>query len=324
MNEKNETLISVIVPVYNVEEYLPQCVESIMSQTYRNIEILLIDDGSTDASGVLCDKYAERDSRIRVYHKENGGLSDARNYGTEMASGIYAAFIDSDDYVSDDYIEYLLHLKEKYNADISIGNMGGGRIDRELTMNASDALIRMMYIDGFGVSACGKLYNLDVLRKFPYPLGKVYEDLATTYKIIGACKLIVYGSREIYFYRYRANSIRHRPISKENLYGLEVAKAELEYMERFYPEASGAAQFRCGLVIIDLMTGILKGGRAGKELFYSLQTEIKHYSRSILNNTHVKMKFKIRIVAIMMGYWPMRIVFSVTEGIKQIRNALTE
>ena len=106
----NEPLISVIVPVYNVEKYLPQCLDSIKNQTYTNLEIILVDDGSTDSSESICEDYAKSDSRIKLYHKENGGLSDARNYGIERASGQYFTFIDSDDYITKDYVSYLLEL----------------------------------------------------------------------------------------------------------------------------------------------------------------------------------------------------------------------
>lgn len=107
-----QPLISVIVPCYNVEEYLPKCIESILNQTYRNLEILLVDDGSPDNCGRICDEYAAKDSRIRIIHKKNGGLSDARNAALDVMTGEYVTFIDSDDYVSDDYVEYLYPLAE--------------------------------------------------------------------------------------------------------------------------------------------------------------------------------------------------------------------
>ena len=105
-----QPLISVIVPCYNVEEYLPKCIESILNQTYRNLEILLVDDGSPDNCGRICDEYAAKDSRIRIIHKKNGGLSDARNAALDVMTGEYVTFIDSDDYVSDDYVEYLYKI----------------------------------------------------------------------------------------------------------------------------------------------------------------------------------------------------------------------
>ena len=112
-------LISVIVPVYKVEKFLARCLDSIISQTYENMEIILVDDGSPDSCGSICDEYAQRDARFRVLHKENGGLSDARNCGVEIASGAYIAFIDSDDYIAPNYVEYLYRLLVDNDADIS-------------------------------------------------------------------------------------------------------------------------------------------------------------------------------------------------------------
>ena len=116
----SEPLISVIVPVYNVEKYIAACVDSILAQTYTNLEILLVDDGSTDSSGALCDEYARRDVRVRVIHQENGGLSDARNTGMQSAQGTYFAFVDSDDFIAGDYIAYLYGMIEKHHAQIAV------------------------------------------------------------------------------------------------------------------------------------------------------------------------------------------------------------
>ena len=118
--EKNDILVSVILPVYNVEKYLIKCLDSVIRQTYQKLEIILVDDGSTDSSGKICDEYANKDGRIKVFHKKNGGLSDARNYGIERSTGEYLAFIDSDDYVDDDYIEFLMNLTESGKYKISL------------------------------------------------------------------------------------------------------------------------------------------------------------------------------------------------------------
>lgn len=114
-----EKLISIIVPVYNVEKYLKECIDSVISQTYKNLEIILVDDGSTDKSGEICDEYSKKDSRIKVIHKENGGLSDARNVALDIAKGEYIGFVDSDDYVEKDMFETLYKLAEEHNTEIS-------------------------------------------------------------------------------------------------------------------------------------------------------------------------------------------------------------
>ena len=115
MNE----IVSIIIPIYKVELYLERCIQSVLMQTYHNLEIILVDDGSPDLCGEICEDFAQKDSRVRVYHKQNGGLSDARNYGVEQAHGTYITFIDADDYVAPDYVEYLVGLLVKFDADIS-------------------------------------------------------------------------------------------------------------------------------------------------------------------------------------------------------------
>ena len=116
----SKPLISVIVPVYNVEQYLPKCIDSILAQTYENLEIILVEDGTKDSSGVICDEYAAKDARIRVIHKENGGLSSARNAGMEIARGEYFGFVDSDDWIEPEMYENLMALAQKYDADVFV------------------------------------------------------------------------------------------------------------------------------------------------------------------------------------------------------------
>lgn len=214
-------LISVIVPVYRVEEYLHRCIESILSQTYSNLEIILIDDGSPDSCGDICDYYEQKDSRIVVYHKKNGGLSDARNYGVKRANGEYISFIDSDDFVSQDYYEYLFGLIAKYDADISVCRMIETTSNKaEYTVNderhgekvfsgreACAHLFDNLYITL--VTACGKLYSADIVRKYPFPIGKKYEDEATTCKYFYDSKKVIVGDRSLYAYYCNPESITH-------------------------------------------------------------------------------------------------------------------
>lgn len=212
MNENNP-LISIIVPVYNVEPYLERCVCSIVSQTYNNLEIILVDDGSPDKCSEICEKFAQSDSRIRVYHKENGGLSDARNFGVERASGEYIAFIDSDDYIAPNYIEYLLTLLKKYNADISACCMTeayednadyrtNNKIPSEQLMTGKKACRKLLgnLCYRLLVTAWGKLYRSDIVKKYPFPVGKIHEDEATTCKYYYEADRVAVGNRCLYAY----------------------------------------------------------------------------------------------------------------------------
>ncbi len=161
-----EDLITVIVPVFKVEKYLEKCVKSICCQTYKNLEIILVDDGSPDNCGKMCDKYAKSDKRIKVIHKENGGLSDARNAGIKMATGKYIAFVDSDDYVSNDYIEYMYKILKKENTKISICELQivwknttieNNKENKVQKLTSKQALENLLYSQGIDVSAPRKI-----------------------------------------------------------------------------------------------------------------------------------------------------------------------
>lgn len=212
----NEPLISVIIPVYNVEKYLERCLQSVLCQTYRKLEIILIDDGSTDGSSALLDAYAAKDSRIVVYHKANGGLSDARNYGIESANGEYLTFIDSDDDVTADYIEYLIKLLEDNKCAMSLcthnvifenGKVNGKGTGGQEVLKAERCLERMLYHDVVDTSAWGKLYNKKLFADIRFPKGKLFEDIGTTYKFFIASKKIACGYENKYNYYIRKNSI---------------------------------------------------------------------------------------------------------------------
>lgn len=242
---KND-LISIIIPVYNVEKYLVRCMESVLNQTYANLEIVLVDDGSPDNCGDICDRYAKIDSRIKVYHKLNGGLSDARNYGVERANGTYITFIDSDDYIASNYIEYLYQLIQKYNSDISVCCMvetkdnhakygvNAALPDEQLLagVQASMALLRDLYM--VLVTAWGKLYRSDIVKKYSFPVGKKHEDEATTFKYYYEARTVAVGNHCLYAYFQNPKSITHTIGKKLNTDALWA----LEHRAKFYEERS--------------------------------------------------------------------------------------
>lgn len=215
-------LISVIVPVYNVEQYLSRCLESILAQSYSNLEIILVDDGSTDSSSSICDQVATRDQRITVIHKKNGGLSDARNEGLRIAKGDYITFIDSDDWVENNYVESLLNLQKKYGADLVIGEnriSGKTKTDKikqfqciDYSLSNKDALIQLFHSNNHAyVVAWGKLYKKDLLANFLFPIGKFHEDEFTTYKLFYKARKICYTNKIIYNYFQRTGNITSTP-----------------------------------------------------------------------------------------------------------------
>ena len=218
--------ISVIVPVYRVEPYLRRCVDSILSQTFTDFELILVDDGSPDNCGAICDEYALKDSRVRVIHKQNGGLSDARNAGIDMAKGEFLTFIDSDDLVAPEYLNRLYHSIKSSAAEISICNMlpfkdGSSPQIEEQNSNDSkriisgrDACLSIYRMDGtVPIMAWGKLYKSSLFNGIRYPVGLIHEDDATTPKLFYLANKIAQIGDKLYLYRSRADSIMSQPFS---------------------------------------------------------------------------------------------------------------
>lgn len=213
-----ETLISVIVPVYGVEAYLPRCVDSILAQTHTCLEVILVDDGSPDRCGAICDDYAAKDRRVTVIHKENGGLSSARNAGLDAARGEYIAFVDSDDWIEPEMYGHMLSLMKRHDAKLA----AAGRYDvsektgerrvglcpgKEEVLSGEELVGRIFLWDGCDSSACDKLYHRSVLEQFRYPEGKVCEDVPVTYRIVLAAGRAVLCDRPFYNYYHRSGSI---------------------------------------------------------------------------------------------------------------------
>lgn len=244
---KEKPLISVVVPIYNVEKYLERCVDSIINQTYKNIEILLINDGSKDSSYEICKNAQNKDKRITTFSKENGGLSDARNYGLERAVGEYICFIDSDDYINPKMIEKLYEQIEEKNSDIAIVHyniVNDGEVNnQEITdlkentyeYNSESAIRQLFNEDSFRDFAWNKLYKKTLFENIRYPFGKLMEDLGTTYLLFDNSEKISYSKLPLYYYVQREGSI----LNKKNL-KLEIDKTELgikryEYILNKYP-----------------------------------------------------------------------------------------
>lgn len=234
-----DDLISVIVPVYNVENYIHACLESILHQSYKNIEVILVDDGSTDNSGSICDNYGKKDERIKVIHKRNGGLSDARNTGILYANGKYIMFVDSDDVISIDIVKYLYRLIKNNSADIGVCDpvhyYSNGIISYEgestqQIFNSEEAIVEMLYQKSFLVAAWGKIYRKEYFNDISFPCGMIFEDSAVMYKIFDKADKIVYGNAKLYGYRHRDGSITTRKFSKKDGDILDICDELVEYM----------------------------------------------------------------------------------------------
>lgn len=241
-------MVSVIVPVYKVEPYLNRCVESIVNQTYRDLEIILVDDGSPDACPAMCDAWAARDERIRVIHKENGGLSDARNAGLDIAQGEYISFIDSDDWIARDMLAHLLSIMRKTGAEIAecgVMEITDGKTPPvELECNrqkvrvfeTTEALYHLLIEDIFRPTVWNKLYCRACIAGLRFEKGKIHEDVFFTHQTFGRCRKVAKADRVGYYYLQRTESIMGKEFSLKNLDGLDGKVARAAYMEKYFPE----------------------------------------------------------------------------------------
>lgn len=233
-------MISVIVPVYNVRDYLIRCVESIISQDYTDIEVMLIDDGSTDGSGEICDELAEKDNRIIVIHKKNGGLSSARNIALDMVKGEYIFFVDSDDYIMPGILHELYHACVENNADIACcGYISGKKkyyCDKKTEiLNSVEAAKKMFICDGIDSNAVCKLYVKSLFKRIRYPLC-AYEVVPVTYKIILRANKIVNIHQAGYYIEKRAGSITRASFGVNNLLYVTMAEEEYFAVQKRYQE----------------------------------------------------------------------------------------
>lgn len=250
------------MPVYKVELYIRECIDSILKQTYQNFELILVDDGSPDNCGKICEEYSRKDKRIIVIHKKNGGLSEARNAGIEIAQGSFITFVDSDDYISDIYLESLCKVQEKYDADIVQGEET--RQKHSLLYNNDDvtlkfynnknALINLLLFENVKVYAWAKLYKRHLFDNIRYPIGRLNEDCATTYKFIAKAKKIVCSSQKIYFYRNTPNSIMNSQFNNKRFQLWDVPTEIESYLgseTTFYEKYIHYYKFRIGVNLIN-------------------------------------------------------------------------
>lgn len=307
MNE----VVSVIIPIYKVEKYLPRCVDSIINQTYQNLEIILVDDGSPDNCGKMCDEYAKKDERIKVIHKQNGGLSDARNVGIEEATGKYIAFVDSDDFVTKDYIEYMYDMIAKYDSNLAISGVQvvwksdeiiekpGTKI---IKLSSEDTFKNLLFGQGIDVCAYAKLYRMELFKDIKFPKGKVYEDTAIMYKIIEKAEKIVYGDKKNYYYIARAGSIsKQTGFNKNEEDYIKHTSEMLNYIESNYPKLTTAvhrfdiyAKFR---ILRMLMVTKPRNKQMEKEYILG----IKKYQKDVLKCQETPKRDKMAIILLNLG-----------------------
>lgn len=317
---KKSPLISVVVPVYKVEEYLNRCVDSIIVQTYKNLEIILVDDGSPDNCGQICDDYAKKDRRIKVIHKENGGLSDARNNGIELSKGKYITFIDSDDYIENNYISVLYKSISSNNTDIAIsshkvvydnGVVINKATEEESVLKPKEVLKRILYDDGIDLSAWSKLYKKELFDDIKYPKGRLFEDAATTYKLIDKSNKISICSFPTYNYIIRNNSITNVRFTTKKMDLITSTEEMTDYVKIKYPDLKQAADRRLMYAYLSTLSQLAMSDKTFPEEEEKIIRYIKKNGNKQLMDKNVPLRDKIGILCARVGFDFYKIVWSI-------------
>jgi glycosyltransferase involved in cell wall biosynthesis len=305
-------LVSVIVPVYKVEKYLERCVCSILSQTYKNIEVILVDDGSPDKSGEICDRLAKEDSRIKVIHKENGGLSSARNAGIDASLGSYIGFVDSDDYISPVMIEKLYRVARDKNSQIAVT----GRVDkyedaREVVSFKTDSVQRFDRKDAvrelllkriMDVSACDKLFERELFENIRFPLGETNEDNAVMFKLFLMCDGVAHTDSADYYYCHREESISMSMNAKKAFILNKNVEANAELIRGIYPELEKEISIYAGMHKMLFYHTLLKMKVYGvaisheeKEILKSSKAFIKKNYKALMENADAEKNLRTQL-----------------------------
>lgn len=284
-------LVSVIVPIYKVEQYLTHCVNTIVNQSYSNLEIILVDDGSPDNCGKMCDEFASQDSRIKVIHKQNGGLSDARNAGIDVATGDYITFVDSDDYVMPNMIESLMKVIVNANADIVQCNYIRSKNDfigepqhessqsDKFTVYFEDKMSAYLKDNKINTVVWGKIYKRSLFNEIRFPVGRLHEDVFTTYKLIHEARSVAVTDYVGYVYRITENSITTSKFSPKKLDSVYGKLEQSEFIKNNYPNlrknAYSAIIYACNQCLLQMAKIRYKG----KDEYAFLQKLYRQYGK---------------------------------------------
>lgn len=330
--EMENPLISVIIPVYNVSDYLRQCLDSVIAQTYKNLEIILIDDGSTDESGRICDKYAQHDERIRVLHKENRGVSSARNIGIDQAKAKYLCFVDADDIILPDYVLYLYRLLITHQADISIcGYVKLKNIDEYSdkekeyirVYKKQEALKDLMYKRNITGYSYLKLYKKELLRDIYFDEElSVAEDFDFVYRCLLKTNKIIFGSKVLYIYRQHEESCMHSDNWNKYEKTWRIFNNQLDIIIMNNPELMAA--YRTYLFIQALAFYAMSNKWENADSFRKnlIRTATK-YSKTVMTNTETKILYRfLGIICFINGYFCCQICLLFSNTLKKFKMQL--
>ena len=310
--EKMKELITVIIPIYQVEKYLSNCVNSVLQQTYGNLEIILVDDGSIDRCPQICDEFAEKDKRIKVIHKTNGGLSDARNAGLDICKGKYITFIDSDDYVSQNYIELLYNALTSNRADVSMVDLVNVQENTSYCTDSVRGDVKAFpqkeaIIKGLNIRirqcSCGNLYKSECFDNLRFPVGKQYEDLAVLFRILLKTKKIVVVRAPAYKYLIRNGSIMHSNFNARQLDEIEIIDNEMDNLILHFPEYKTMANGRRLYSYFVVLRRINASENANQYIQEKkvIMDKIRKYANGMLFKKDINMRLKSKILAFNMG-----------------------
>ena len=303
-------LISIIVPIFNVEKYLDHCISSILDQTYKNVEIILVNDGSTDNCPVMCDQYAIYDSRIKVVHKINEGVSSARNVGLDMATGKYVAFVDSDDSVTEDYIEVLYNALKKTNSQISTSEFL--KVESEEFIIKRDTILNESFqifspreavrtyknpLNTDFTTVTGKLYQMDLFKSLRFPFGKFAEDEYLGYKIFFAANRIVHTPNKIYNYFTRQGSITTSPFSLKHLDFLEAREERIIFLKNLSEfQLMNESLIFYFYELIAHLRKVINVFPSEKLIINDLKNKIRDSSKTIILSKQISITRKIGVI----------------------------
>lgn len=337
-------LVNVIVPVYNVKEYLERCVDSVLSQTYTNIRVWLVDDGSTDGSSLICDKYAERDRRIEVIHKENGGLSSARNEGLERIfsmslaeRGSFVAFVDSDDWVEPEFIIFLMELVKVTGADISqCGHYISFSESFEKEKSPShdlQVLNRLQVMESlcrngiWDVTAWNKLYRLRLFENLRYPAGKTYEDTATAHLIADKARSFAVRMVPLYHYTQRYTSIANGTRWSDTKFDLVEAGDQMaEWICAQHPALESAALEKRVFVRLSTLSQMVNTNyiNKGKARAEEMRQFVCENAALILRDKRASRRDKLGVLMLIPGLYWYRAVWSLYYALRRRKVAKSQ
>ena len=317
-------LISVIIPVYQVKKYIKSCIESVLQQSYETLEILLIDDGSTDGCGELCEIYAKADKRVRVIHQLNGGLSAARNTGLKECRGEWITFVDSDDFILPDMVERLYAQAVEKEADISVcrwidveeTSFTQTIFDAEAAKALSDmcdaiqstvltkenAMKKMLYQQGTDSCAWGKLYRRKLFETIRFPEGKLFEDIATVYPVLEQCDRVCFLEYKGYCYRKRGTSIMGAEFSPAKMDLIDFTDKLYEWIIQKHPELEKAAASRKVRANFTIYMQIVRK-KENRVYQKRIETNIKKHRRQILGDANAKKGTKLAVLLTYFGFF---------------------